>query len=206
MKLPEAQNTLGARRIPQAFQNNSFNNPHIQVDKNQAPGGFADTFSSFADNPTMQNIAGNVIKDQMAKHTQGYQSYMSFDIVRPYFHIDNKYITNKLKLIFVPFLQKGDWKSAGKEDYMGSNVEYDNYDSHLESIDPFGVDLYLPLMSLITFILVVGFYYGAMELFDPAILGYAVGKCCFIWLIETIFIKVIFAVQGVQNAPFMDLF
>lgn len=184
MKLPDSSNqpTLGARRIPQAFQNTKFNDPHIQVEGGGNPGGFGQNFNEFVNNPTMRNIAGNIIQDQVAKQTGSFANYFSFDIVRPYFHIDNTYITRKLKLIFLPFLQKGDWKSTGKEDYMGTNMEYEHYSAALEDIDQFGVDLYLPIMSLITITLIYGFYYGAMGMFNPEILGYLVGKCCFIWL------------------------
>lgn len=211
MKLPESSNnnTLGARRLPNNFQNNSFNDPTIQTEGPRGNGynsaGFDNPFSQFTENPMMRNMAGNIIKDQVSKHTEGYSSYFSFDIVRPYFHIDNSYILKKFKLIFLPILQRGDWKITGAEDYMGSKMEYENYKTNIEKIDPFSVDLYLPIMSLITLTLVVGFYYGAMEMFDPAILGYIVGKGCFIWLLEAIVIKVAFALQGVPSAPFMDL-
>jgi hypothetical protein len=179
MKLREQANnqSLGAKRIPMNFNNDAFSNPHIQVNTGSSMSGFTDSFGSFADNPTMRNLAGNIIKDQVSKQAQNYTGYFSFDVVRPYFHIDNYYILKKLKLIFLPFLQKGDWKSTGAEDYMGTkNMEFENYQANVEHIDPFGVDLYLPIMSLITLTLIVGFYYGVNGMFDPAILSYLVGK------------------------------
>lgn len=208
MRLPDSSsnnNTLGARRIQMNTPNDSFNNPKIQTESGFNMGQFANNFSNMAQDPTMQNIAGNILKDQVSKQTQGISGMFSFDIVRPYFHIDNSYILKKLKLIFLPFLQKGDWKSTEDVDYMGSNMEYENYKANIDKIDPFGVDLYLPIMSLITFTLIVGFYQGITGTFDPEILGYMVGKICFIWLVESIAIKVMFIIGGVQNSPFMEL-
>ena len=176
MRLPnQSTQNLGAKRIPTQIQNDPFSNPKIQTESG-FNSGFGGGFNDFASNPTMQNIAGGILKDQMAKGASTYSSYLSFDIIRPYFHVDNSYILKKLKLIFVPFLQKGDWKSSGEEDYMRSNMEYENYKFNMDKVDQFGVDLYLPIMSLITFCLIVGFYYGAQGLFDPELLGYLVGK------------------------------
>lgn len=208
MKLPDANGagTLGARKIPMSFQNDAFTNPKIQTETGFNMGGFGDSFNNFAGNPAMRNLAGNIIKDQVSKQTEGLASYFSFDIIRPYFHVDNSYILKKLKLIFLPVIQKGDWKSTGAEDIMGSNVDFDVYKPHSDNVDPFGVDLYLPLMSLITLSLIVGFYQGAMGEFDPAFLGYLVTKICFIWLVESTIIKVMFVISGVQHSPFMELF
>ena len=154
----------------------------------------------------MRNVAGNLIKEQFAKQAEGYSGYFSFDQVRPYFDIDNMFILKKLKLIFLPFLQKGDWKTENKEDYMGSaRRDFDYANQYEQSVDPYGVDLYLPIMSLITYTLIVGFHDGALEIFDPASLSYTVGNWLAIWVLESIAIKLIFAIQGVQNWFFLDI-
>ena len=59
---------------------------------------------------------------------------------------------------------------------MQSKMEYESYRTNMDRVDPYGVDLYLPIMSLTTLILVIGFYYGAIGMFDPELLGYLVGK------------------------------
>ena len=125
----------------------------------------------------MRNMAGTIIKEQFTKQAEGYSSYFSFDQVRPYFDIDNSFILKKFKLIFLPFLQKGDWKLENKEDNMGSTKHaYDYTNPYEQSVDPYGVDLYLPIMSLITYTLIVGFHDGAFDTFDPASLSYTVGN------------------------------
>ena len=137
---------------------------------------FDNSIFQFAANPMMRNVAGNIIKEQFAKQTEGVSSYFSFDTVRPYFDIDNMYIFKKLKLIFLPFLQKGDWKSENREDYMGSTKGFDSLNQYEQSADPYGVDLYLPIMSLITYALIVGFHDGALDIFNPASLSYTIGN------------------------------
>ena len=81
----------------------------------------------------------------------------------------------------------------------------DSYKEEDDQIDIFGVDLYLPIMALITFTQVVGFYHGSQDMFDPEMLEYLIGKCLFIWISETVMIKLFLMWQNVSLCPFMEI-
>ena len=198
---------LGAKRLPNNAFNDQFNDPKIQTEGNfgtQNPNPYGG-FNDLANNPTVQNMAGNILKEQMAKQADHYKVFLSFDLIRPYFKVDNTYIFKKFKLIFLPFLQKGDWKTDGQEEFMRSNIELEDYKKEEKEIDLFGVDLYLPIMALITLTQIIGFYHGTLDSFDSEVLEYLIGKGMFIWFFEAVMIKLFLLCQGINNAPFMEL-
>ncbi|CAI2376783.1 unnamed protein product [Moneuplotes crassus] len=208
MRLPDPSNNgggLGAKRIPANITSDPFSDPKIATGARGNNQNNFNPFNEFASNEVVQNMAGNLIKDQVSKQAENYRGIFTFDLIRPYFNVDNTYIYSKFKLIFLPFLEKGDWKSEGEEKYMSSNMEYEDFKTDNSKIDPFGVDLYLPLMALVTFTQVVGFYHGALDMFDPELLEYLIGKCLFVWLSETIMIKLFLMCQNVPYAPFMEI-
>mmetsp|Transcript_9087 Transcript_9087/g.10283 ORF Transcript_9087/g.10283 Transcript_9087/m.10283 type:complete len:183 (+) Transcript_9087:39-587(+) len=181
MRLPDSKIQLGAKKIPTNFSNDPFNNPKIQTEGSAPQQNPFGDFGNFAGNEAVQNMAGNLIKDQVTKQAASYTAGLSFDLVRPYFNVDDVYILKKLRLIFLPFLQKGDWKSNGEEDYMNSKSEMEDYRKDQQEIDHFNVDMYIPLISLVTLTQVIGLYHGISSAFDPTILEYLVGKGLFIW-------------------------
>ena len=66
-------------------------------------------------------------------------------------------------------------------------------------------DLYIPLMSFITYVLLVGYCKGASNKFTPEDLVNAVWRCLLLQLCECALIK--FGVSSMQaNIPFMDIF
>ena len=81
----------------------------------------------------------------------------TFDAFRPYFEVDNKYILKKFIQIIMPFIGKEWKKKGGDEQYMSSTQEYDKFRAEQDEIDQYQVDLYLPIMSLVTLILMIGF-------------------------------------------------
>jgi len=83
---------------------------------------------------------------------------------KPFFDVTNFYVLQKLKIIFMPFLLKeDDWKRGqsfnGTVDEFNPSEE-DEQDRFLPKNDLQAPDLYIPLMSFVTFILITGFYLG----------------------------------------------
>ena len=71
-------------------------------------------------------------------------------------------------------------------------------------------DLYIPLMSFVTFILLVGCFkaYEANTYetqFDMEQLIYVYSKSLFVWIFEAIVLKGVFFVLNLGNPPFLDL-
>ena len=71
--------------------------------------------------------------------------------------------------------------------------------------DPNAPDLYIPLMSFITYVLLVGYCKGANNKFTPEVLIQAVWRCLLLQLTECIVFK--FGVNSLQsNIQFLDTF
>ena len=130
-------------------------------------------------------------------------SYLSLNILKPYFEVDNKYVLYKLKNIFFPFylfqsspsldaLQQQN--SSDAEDNMKLTIEYP--------------DLYIPIMSFITYVLLIGFSvaYKTNTLFDPKILGKIASKNFFIAVLECSALKILLFMFSNMNLPFLDCF
>ena len=84
------------------------------------------------------------------------KSWFSLDLVKGYFDVTNTYVLHKLRMIFIPFSVKGEdgWKPKGVD--IGSGQGYES-DTERDLQTP---DLYIPLMSIVTFILLVGLKLG----------------------------------------------
>lgn len=75
---------------------------------------------------------------------------VSFKHFRPYFNIDNQYLYKKILLVLFPY----------------SNSIWESHDSSIAN-----PDLYIPLVSLGTYILLKSLYFGLENLFEPEKIG-----------------------------------
>jgi len=109
-------------------------------------------------------------------------------------------VLNKIRIILFPVtLKTEDWKRKNA-----------GYDFNNEELTPKGdlqaPDLYIPLMSFVTFILLTGLYLAnTLAGFDPAVLGYIFTKSMFIWLFETTIMKGLFTIFNIGHPPFFEL-
>lgn len=83
------------------------------------------------------------------------EKYVSVTKLKYYFAVDNKYVMNKLRLLFFPFAQK-DW-----------SLKFDQETAVQPRYDLNAPDLYIPTMGYITYIVLAGFILGELlrELF-----------------------------------------
>lgn len=77
--------------------------------------------------------------------------------LRPLFAVDDSYVIRKLGFILFPFMQKNRWISNGGIEQPKENV-----------VQP---DLYIPLMSFMTYVLAAGYFLGFKGKFSPEQLG-----------------------------------
>lgn len=95
---------------------------------------------------------------------------ISFTKLRIFFDVNNEYVMKKMCLIIFPFIHK-EWN---------------------KNIDPIvSPDLYIPIMSFITFILLHGLKLGIKNNFTPENLSLKFTKCLIIEFIETVLFKLI---------------
>jgi hypothetical protein len=144
----------------QGNQNFMPQNPNMQQQQQQQqpqPG------VNFGMNPVMQDMAfqyGQRLADQGKEMVnKELEKYVSVNKLKYYFAVDNRYVMNKLKLLFFPFTHK-DW-----------SLKFDQENAVQPKFDLNAPDLYIPTMGFITYILVAGFILGMQERFSPEQLG-----------------------------------
>lgn len=104
-------------------------------------------------------------QDLGSKYLSSTSEWLSFNFLKPYFSINNRYLFRKIKQIFLPFLYK-EPELTDEEDFE------DNQFSIAKSRIEYP-DLYLPLVSFMTYVLMItfNFAYSNGEEFDPDYLG-----------------------------------
>lgn len=105
--------------------------------------------------------------------------------LRPYFAVDNHYVKQKMTRILFPFLSR-DWarKPADTVD-PSTNVAY--LPPHLDVNAP---DLYIPTMSLLTYVLLCALCYGTANKFNPEVIPDVITKCLVTQLLEVFAIRI----------------
>lgn len=165
----------------------------------------------------MNQMAANMVKDyayqQMKtqfEQNKGYLSFLSIDGLKVYFDVTNTYVLHKLKIIFFPFLLKEeDWK-RGQTAYQDSSFGNNGADQEEEDLftprnDLQAPDLYIPLMSYVSFILITGFGLGIDKSFSSEKLSYVFSKTLFIWTFEALVLKGMFSCFNFGSVHFCEL-
>ncbi|CAD5223389.1 unnamed protein product [Bursaphelenchus okinawaensis] len=135
---------------------------------------FPDQFSAAFNNPIVQSYAEGYKK-------QIYEQYVatSAQTLKYYFAVDTNYVVKKIALIMCPFLHK-DWSS-----HPGANGEQAPPKYNINA-----PDLYIPVMSFLTYVLVAGFVFGTQDRFEPEKLGLLTTNALFYLILENLAIFV----------------
>lgn len=144
------------------------------------------------------------------EQNKGYISWLSIDGLKIYFDVTNTYVLNKLKIIFFPFLLKEEQWKRGQSGYNDSTFGANGADQEEDDLftprnDLQAPDLYIPLMSYVTFILITGFSLGLSSSFSSEKLSYVFSKTLFIWAFEALVLKGLFTCFNFGNPPFFEL-
>lgn len=128
----------------------------------QGGSGYPGQFAMFQQ-PIVQDMAlqyGQKLADQGKElvHSQ-FEKYIPVSKLKYYFAVDNKYVVNKLRLIFFPFTQT-DW-----------SLKYDHDNPVQPRYDINAPDLYIPTMAYITYVVLAGIVLGFQNRFSPEQLG-----------------------------------
>ena len=154
------------------------------------------------DNTVMMNMAESMGKQFLetgwAKAVPGLERSMIG--LRPYFAVDNVYVKRKMLMVLFPFAFR-DWarQEAGVAGADGK-ISY-----ALPQHDINAPDLYIPTMSLLTYVLLCALCYGTAGKFDPDVLPDVTTKCLGFQLLEVIAIRIGFYLMEAQ-IPILDLF
>jgi len=149
----------------------------------------------------VSKIAENVGKDLfdvgLAKVIPGLER--SLVGLRPYFAVDNQYVKKKMFMVLFPFAFR-EWAREEKIDPNGDgSVSYE-----LPQVDQNAPDLYIPSMSLLTYVLLCALCYGNAGKFDPEVLPDVMSKCVITQILEVIAIRIGFYLMEAP-VPMLDL-
>lgn len=124
-------------------------------------------------------------KDYVA---QNVDKWFSVSKLKFYFAVDTTYVAKKLLLILFPFINK-DW-----------SVKYSQAEAVPPKLDVNAPDLYIPIMSFVTYILMLGICLGTQEKFSPEILGIHASSALGWFTIEVVVIFIMMQIFGIKSA------
>ncbi|OBA25684.1 hypothetical protein HANVADRAFT_17637, partial [Hanseniaspora valbyensis NRRL Y-1626] len=93
----------------------------------------------------------------------------TFDNISQYFQVSNKYVLQKLKIILCPFLNNS-WYTVSPTSTSAATSSSSDKRIVLPRDNVNAPDLYIPVMSLITYIMFWNFSQGLIGQFDPKFL------------------------------------
>ncbi|KAK1350035.1 protein transport protein Yif1 [Hamiltosporidium tvaerminnensis] len=130
----------------------------------------------------------DVVKDYVNKGMQR----VNFAKMRPYFNITNKYVLMKLIVIIFPFKNK-EWHCAHHSDVIMADS--------MKVSDP---DLYIPIMSFVTYILLIGLNMGFKNNFNPERLGIIFSRCLILELVCMSIVKLVGYFMDISELGLLD--
>jgi len=154
--------------------------------------------------PTMFNPANQFLNDPMANMaaqfgqglvvqgkdyvTQNADRWFSISKLKYYFAVDTTYVTKKLLIILIPFINK-DW-----------SMKYSQDEAVPPKLDVNAPDLYIPIMSFVTYILMLGICLGMQDKFTPEQLGIQASSALGWFVIEIILILILMQILSIKSA------
>lgn len=177
-------------KMPQQMPGNQFQNGNQYQQQQQQPGIYNPAAQLF--NDPMANMAvkyGSSLADQGKEYvTQNVDRWFSISKLKFYFAVDTTYVAKKLALILFPFLNK-DW-----------SVKYSQSEAVPPKLDVNAPDLYIPVMSFVTYLLIVGVCLGVQEKFSPELLGIQASSALGWFVIEIGMIWLMMQILSIKSA------
>lgn len=166
-------------------------------------GGFSNTWSSVSNNAILgaatSGLASSLFNDAQETTRTFVHNYLGS--LRPYFAVSNQYVIHSLLKTLVPFIEI---KGGAAREPNSPTTSFSNGGSSSpgpgHSKMP-SVDLYVPLMALITFVLLSSIAKGQSGDFAPEMMGTTLTICCFCAALDVCVGKLglyLFSVYGVN--------
>jgi len=122
--------------------------------------------------------------------------YVSMQLLRHYFQVDTPYVAKKLKILLMPFMHKHWHREKDEGDGMYP------YAPPRDCVN--APDLYIPVMSFVTYILIVGYHMGQEKSFTPEVLGKTGSSGLVMLVLEVLALKVGFYLLDGPRNSFLD--
>lgn len=191
-----SHNLQGGQQQPQTqSQTHNFWNPSTMAMAGLAAQAVSGGITSSQALDQVINIVPVPPNWKASSVVPGFDSTMT--MLRTYFAVDNRYVQRKMKKVLFPFVAK-QWRRLHVE-----GPEMINY--ALPNSDENAPDLYLPVMSLITYCLLCALTYGTSGQFNPEVIPDVTTKCFVTQVLEVLLIRFGFYMME-TSVPFLDLF
>lgn len=144
-----------------------------------------------------------MVENNVARYAPGALSFLQS--LRYYFDINQSYVYYKLKKLLFPFVSKT-WSRISINDQ--SNPHYNRHPGMPWApplFDENAPDLYIPVISFITYILVCGLLKGTQMQFTPEVLVNTSSSGILISLFEILIVKGIMYALAMDGASLLDL-
>jgi len=181
-------------------QNNFINrNPNYNQAQAQEPGTYFPPIGG-----EMGDFATHTIKSMGLKGAQHVFSKGTtvgrqwLHSLKYYFCVNNLYVINKLKIILFPIFHKSFSRTMTEAEYGPEYLP--------PSQDKNAPDLYVPLMAFITYVLVIGFFFGSMLKFSPEVIGNAASTGLVTLSLEVFLIRLGFYLLSFPSISVLDIY
>lgn len=185
------QQQLPPQQQGQQFQGQQFQGQQFQGQQfQQQPSGGAGPYLNFFSDPTA-SMAAQFAKSSFGQSNQYLQQNFGGYIplageLKYYFKVSNSYVWRKLILILFPYRHQN-WTRMTTADTAGSSGAV-SYAPPSEDVN--APDLYIPLMSFVTYILLWSIFQGLKGDFHPEVFGYLASQTLACSFVDILIFKV----------------
>ncbi|KAA8904887.1 YIF1-domain-containing protein [Sphaerosporella brunnea] len=169
-------------------------------------GNFPQGGGGFFTDPTTAQMGFNVARAAMSGGTDLAEKNIThyFSSLKPYFAVTNVYVARKLMIILNPWRHVS-WsrQSAVRASAQHPGEAETIYLPPREDVN--APDMYIPLMSFVTYILLSALLYGLSGTFYPEILGYTSSSALGAVVFELVGLRLGCYFLGIGNSQLLDL-
>jgi protein transport protein YIF1 len=167
----------------------------------QSGGGGADAAAAIAPH-LMQNFGVSQYFSSGQQDTAN--TFMR--LPKNYFEVNHSYVLKKLLLLLIPFTKRSWSRKRAHEQVQFDNAADDSKYSFVPPRDDVNApDLYIPVMSFVTYVLLVGFIFGTQDAFTAEVLAKYCSKGLGVLTLEVLIIKLGLYLINAQATPWLDV-
>lgn len=144
----------------------------------------------------------------VSRNLGGFFAIFSALNLKYYFHVSNRYVMNKIKVLILPCTNKHWSRQAAEPPVAAATAPGAQRAAAFlpPSEDVMAPDLYLPTMAFVTFVLLVGASLGTVDKFNPEALGVTASTSLILLLLEVLLIKfACYLIDTVSSPSWLDL-
>ncbi|KAI8827486.1 hypothetical protein BJ741DRAFT_540560 [Chytriomyces cf. hyalinus JEL632] len=161
---------------------------------------FEDFQKSAAGQLGMQ-LGSVALKEGQSIVNQNLGKIVNIPKLKYYFNVSNSYVLNKLRVLLFSFRQKSWTRLVVRSEHSG---QMEGFKPPREDLN--APDLYIPIMSFVTYVLMVGIILNVRKKFEPEVLGMTSSTALVIIAFEVLVFKLCcYLLNVLSDVLFLDL-